>query len=74
MEDEDSQKNLQNDEQKKWTQLEHHGVSFAQAYQPLPKSIKLKLKNSGEPLDLPEDIEEIVTWWADCEETEFGKK
>lgn len=37
----------------KWRTLEHHGMKFPNAYQPLPKGVRVKNKATGLPLELP---------------------
>mmetsp|Transcript_29798 Transcript_29798/g.45437 ORF Transcript_29798/g.45437 Transcript_29798/m.45437 type:complete len:331 (+) Transcript_29798:226-1218(+) len=49
-------------------------MTFPAPYMKLPSSVKLKLKASQEKLELTEEAEEMATWWADCELTEFGEK
>ena len=34
----------------------------------------MKLKASGEAIELPHEVEELATWWAEVETTEFGEK
>ena len=58
----------------RWTSLEHHGVTFPPAYKPLPTEVKLKVKATGLAVDLPAEHEEMATWWAEVEVTDFGKK
>jgi DNA topoisomerase IB len=58
----------------KWKTLEHHGMTFPEAYKPLPSDVKVKYKASGKPIDLPLEIEEIACWWSSAEGTEFGEK
>ena len=48
----------------KWKTLEHHGVIFPEAYQPLPKHVRMKNKETGEAIELPVELEEPAVWWA----------
>lgn len=34
----------------------------------------MKLKATGEAVELPHELEELATWWAEVEVTEFGEK
>ena len=44
------------------------------AYQPLPKGVRVKNKATGQPLELPQEAEEIACWWAIEQNGEFGEK
>ncbi len=57
-----------------WKTLEHHAMTFPAPYTKLPSKIKLKVKSTKEKLDLSDEAEEMATWWAECELTEFGEK
>lgn len=46
----------------KWQTLEHSGVLFAPAYEPLPKSAKLYY--DGQPVNISLEAEEIATFWC----------
>jgi DNA topoisomerase I len=46
----------------KWNTLEHSGVIFPPAYEPLPK--KVKLIYNGEPVRLHPDAEEVATFYG----------
>lgn len=61
-------------DKQKWSTLEHHGITFPPAYQALPSNIKLKNKETGEELTLLPEVEEMATWWAHVENTDFGLK
>ena len=58
----------------KWKTLEHHAMTFPPAYQPLPNNIRMKLKVNGEKVDLPHELEELASWWAEAVGTDFGEK
>lgn len=34
----------------------------------------MKIKSTGEEIELAPEVEEIATWWADVENTDFGVK
>jgi DNA topoisomerase-1 len=53
---------MKGDGTKKWTSLEHSGVIFPPAYQPLPK--KVKLIYDGKPVTLHPDAEEIAGFYG----------
>ncbi|KAH8151326.1 uncharacterized protein LAJ45_04528 [Morchella importuna] len=46
----------------KWTTLEHNGVLFPPAYEPLPKNVKLKY--DGVPVTLPLAAEEVAGFFG----------
>lgn len=46
----------------KWTTLEHNGVLFPPAYEPLPKNVKLKY--DGAPVTLPLAAEEVAGFFG----------
>lgn len=46
----------------RWKTLSHNGVVFPPPYKPLPSNIKLKY--DGKPVDLPEEAEEVATFYA----------
>ena len=48
-------------------------MTFPVPYTKLPESVKLKTKN-GEVIGLSFHAEEMATWWAEAENTEFGEK
>lgn len=50
------------DDSIKWQTLEHNGVLFAPAYEPLPKHVKLKY--DGKDVSLPLEAEEAATFWV----------
>ncbi|EGX94066.1 topoisomerase I [Cordyceps militaris CM01] len=50
------------DDSIKWQTLEHNGVLFAPAYEPLPKHIKLKY--DGQDVTLPLEAEEAASFWV----------
>lgn len=50
------------DDTVKWSTLEHNGVMFPPAYEPLPKNIKLYY--DGIPLELHVDAEEAATFYG----------
>ncbi|KAM3562021.1 hypothetical protein ARSEF4850_002952 [Beauveria asiatica] len=50
------------DDSMKWQTLEHNGVLFAPAYEPLPKHVKLKY--DGQDVTLPLEAEEVATFWV----------
>lgn len=50
------------DDSIKWTTLEHNGVIFAPAYEPLPKHVKLHY--DGKPVDLHVNAEEVATFFG----------
>ena len=50
------------DDSIKWTTLEHNGVIFAPAYEPLPKNVRLLY--DGKPLTLHVDAEEVATFFG----------
>ena len=58
----------------KWQTLEHHGMTFPPAYKPLPTGVKLFAKAGKQKIDLSLPMEELATWWAIEEQTEFGAK
>ncbi|KAF1989666.1 DNA topoisomerase 1 [Aulographum hederae CBS 113979] len=47
---------------KKWTTLQHNGVVFPPAYEPLPSSVKLIY--DGKPVSLHEEAEEIAGFYG----------
>ena len=47
---------------KKWTTLEHNGVTFPPEYEPLPKNVKLKY--DGVPVSLEPEAEEVATFYG----------
>jgi len=49
-------------EGRRWRFLEHKGPVFAPPYIPLPENIKMKYK--GNPIDLSENAEEVMTFYA----------
>ena len=53
---------MKGDNSIKWKTLEHSGVTFPPAYQPLPNSVKLKY--DGVPLKLHPEAEEIATFYG----------
>ena len=57
----------------KWKTLEHHGMTFPQAYQPLPTNVRVKNKKSGKAVDLNLEAEEAACWWSLDETKEFGQ-
>ncbi|KAK4659355.1 DNA topoisomerase 1 [Podospora pseudocomata] len=50
------------DDSIKWTTLEHNGVLFPPAYEPLPKDVKLIY--DGTPVNLHVDAEEVATFFG----------
>ena len=50
------------DDSVKWNTLEHSGVLFPPAYEPLPKSVKLIY--DGTPVDLHVEAEEVATFFG----------
>ncbi|OAA78075.1 topoisomerase I [Akanthomyces lecanii RCEF 1005] len=50
------------DDSIKWQTLEHNGVLFAPAYEPLPKHVKLKY--DGQDVTLPLEAEEAASFWV----------
>ncbi|OJT15298.1 DNA topoisomerase 1 [Trametes pubescens] len=56
------QQNAARDGSVKWTMLEHNGVYFPPAYEPLPKHVKMKY--NGEPVDLPVESEEVAGFYG----------
>ena len=56
----------------KWKTLEHHGMTFPQAYQPLPSNVKVKFKSSGKEINLNLEAEEAACWWSLDEAKDFG--
>ena len=40
----------------------------------MPDSVTLKIKSTGEKVPLAPEVEEIATWWAEVENTDFGVK
>jgi DNA topoisomerase-1 len=50
------------DDSIKWTTLEHSGVLFPPAYEPLPKNVKLLY--DGQPVNLHVDAEEVATFFG----------
>ncbi|GHJ84710.1 hypothetical protein NliqN6_1112 [Naganishia liquefaciens] len=55
----------------KWTTLEHNGVLFPPAYQPLPKNIKMKY--NGKAVTLSEEAEEVAGFFAALLETDHAQ-
>lgn len=53
---------MQNDGENKWATLQHNGVVFAPAYEPLPKNVKLLY--DGTPVSLHPDAEEVATFFG----------
>lgn len=47
---------------KKWTTLEHNGVVFPPAYEPLPKHVKMRY--DGTPVTLQAEAEEVATFYG----------
>jgi len=47
-------------------------MSFPAPYKKLPDSVKLF--HGKNPINLSLEAEELATWWAECELTEFGSK
>lgn len=62
------------DNKTKWTQLEHHAVTFPPAYEALPGNVKLRVKATKKDINLSLENEEVATWWADAEVTDFAAK
>ncbi|KAI5454361.1 DNA topoisomerase 1 [Naganishia albida] len=54
----------------KWTTLEHNGVLFPPAYQPLPKNIRMKY--DGKSVTLSEEAEEVAGFFAALLETDHA--
>ncbi|KAK0617958.1 hypothetical protein B0T17DRAFT_591888 [Bombardia bombarda] len=50
------------DDSVKWTTLEHNGVIFPPAYEPLPKNVKLYY--DGQPVNLHIEAEEVATFFG----------
>lgn len=50
------------DDSVKWTTLEHNGVLFPPAYEPLPRNVKLYY--DGQAVDLHVDAEEVATFFG----------
>ncbi|KAG5809178.1 hypothetical protein H9Q74_012214 [Fusarium xylarioides] len=46
----------------KWTTLEHNGVLFPPDYEPLPKHVKMLY--DGQPVTLAPEVEEVATFWV----------
>ncbi|KAF4337602.1 DNA topoisomerase I [Fusarium beomiforme] len=46
----------------KWTTLEHNGVLFPPDYEPLPKNVKMLY--DGQPVTLAPEVEEVATFWV----------
>jgi DNA topoisomerase-1 len=55
----------------KWTTLYHTGPRFPPAYEPLPKSVKMKY--DGKPVDLPPESEEAAFFYAVKIETQHAR-
>ncbi|KAK7692375.1 hypothetical protein QCA50_004000 [Cerrena zonata] len=55
----------------KWNTLEHNGVYFPPAYEPLPKNVKMKY--DGKSVDLPPESEEVAGFYGAMIETEHAK-
>lgn len=53
----------------KFKYLEHNGVIFPQSYEPHNVAIKYK----GEPIQLPPNIEELATFWAQTLDADISK-
>lgn len=53
----------------KFTNLEHNGVIFPQSYEAHNVAIKYK----GEPIQLPPNIEELATFWAQTLDADISK-
>jgi len=49
-------------------------MTFAAPYNPLPQNIKLQIKNTKQEIPLSLEKEELATWWAEAEVTDFGMK
>lgn len=50
------------DDSIKWQTLEHNGVLFAPAYEPMPKHVKMYY--DGQPINLSPEAEEAATFWV----------
>lgn len=66
-EDEDGETNwwdnpMKNDGENKWDTLQHNGVVFPPAYEPMPKNVKLKY--DGTPVSLHPDAEEVASFFG----------
>lgn len=74
-EDEDTFKWWENpddfDGEIKWETLEHNGVMFPPAYEPLPKNVKLYY--DGKPVTLPPEAEEVAGFFGALLESEHAK-
>ncbi|KAI5956780.1 TOP1 [Candida jiufengensis] len=55
----------------KWTSLEHNGVMFPPAYEPLPSYVKLYY--DGKPVNLPLEAEEVAGFYGAMIETDHAK-
>lgn len=55
----------------KWSTLYHTGPRFPPAYEPLPKSVKMKY--DGKPISLPPDAEEAAFFYAVKLETQHAR-
>ncbi|KAF6762991.1 topoisomerase I [Ephemerocybe angulata] len=55
----------------RWQTLEHSGVLFPPAYEPLPKNIKMKY--NGKAVDLPPESEEVAGFYAAMIETDHAQ-
>ncbi|OBZ70772.1 DNA topoisomerase 1 [Grifola frondosa] len=55
----------------KWQTLEHSGVYFPPAYEPLPANVKMKY--DGKPVDLPQESEEVAGFYGALLETEHAR-
>lgn len=53
---------MKNDGENKWETLQHSGVIFPPAYEPLPKNVKMKY--DGTPVTLHPDAEEVASFFG----------
>ena len=58
------------DTKDKWNSLEHNGVTFFPKYQPHNVGFVFK----GRQIKLEPEVEEICSWWATIEESDFALK
>lgn len=65
------EQDVEQDGSVKWTTLEHCGVLFPPAYEPLPPNVKMKY--NGKPVDLPPESEEVAGFYGAMIETDHAK-
>lgn len=77
----------QGDGSQRWQTLEHSGVLFPPAYEPLPRNVKLRYNGTsllsphnsypngvlGKPVDLPPEAEEVAGFYAALIETDHAQ-